>query len=331
MFAFFIAFAASTTFAITRDQLESGFKAYEQILIEQVFDREGTQIHVPFARAKRSSPKGTVLISTGRTESRLSWHEYALRFIDEGYAVAIVEHRGQGLSSRALPDREINHIARFEDYVSDFDFVVMRLSNSLPQPFYVLASSMGAPIAILSSKARERTKAFVLNAPMFQLKPKNIPTWFAKALSWLFVQLGRQAQYAPFTGPFNPDTDFSTNLYARSEPRFELVMSKLRERPAFRVGGPSVQWIREALGTPERIAPLLGRDNPGGLQVPTLLLQAGQEHFVDNDQQNFFCRNINNCTLKRFEDARHVFHMELDPVFDEAVQLAVDFFSENSL
>ena len=48
------------------------------------------------------SKKGTIILQSGRTEFIEKYYEVVAEFIERGYAVAMMDWRGQGLSSRAV-------------------------------------------------------------------------------------------------------------------------------------------------------------------------------------------------------------------------------------
>lgn len=95
--------------------------------------------------------RGAVLVAPGRTESSVEYFETALDLLDRGYGpVFVVDHRGQGLSPRLLPDPNKSHVANFEDYITDFDVVVGHVHASIPakMSLHLLGSSMGSAIII---------------------------------------------------------------------------------------------------------------------------------------------------------------------------------------
>ena len=58
-------------------------------------------IDVHYAWCIPENPKSTVVISSGRIESYLKYKELIFDLYQNGFAVFILDHRGQGLSDRA--------------------------------------------------------------------------------------------------------------------------------------------------------------------------------------------------------------------------------------
>ncbi|MBF0171746.1 MAG: alpha/beta hydrolase, partial [Nitrospinae bacterium] len=76
-------------------------------------------VSIRYARYSPPSPKGSLVFFTGRTEPLEKYAEslHALRSLP--VALYVYEHRGQGGSSRPLPDREKGHVADWRLYVED--------------------------------------------------------------------------------------------------------------------------------------------------------------------------------------------------------------------
>src|SRR5205085_2153687 len=60
--------------------------------------------------------KGTLLVLPGRTEFIEKYFEVVAELRARGFAVAMVDWRGQGLSERALKDPHRGHVASFAEY-----------------------------------------------------------------------------------------------------------------------------------------------------------------------------------------------------------------------
>ena len=74
-----------------------------------------------------SEKKGTIILQSGRTEFIEKYYEVVSEFIERGYAVAMMDWRGQGLSSRIAKNTKIGHVDRFETYDNDFIKVMNEL------------------------------------------------------------------------------------------------------------------------------------------------------------------------------------------------------------
>src|ERR1700761_4707764 len=74
--------------------------------------------------------KGTVCIFPGRSEFIEKYFETVRDLRDRGFAVAVLDWRGQGLSDRPLTDAAKGHVRRFSDY--DIDLTTFMQQIVLP-------------------------------------------------------------------------------------------------------------------------------------------------------------------------------------------------------
>ena len=100
---------------------------------------------------------GTVLLLHGRTEFIEKYLETVAALQSRGFAVWTLDWRGQGWSTRLLPDPVANHVRSFEDHLQDLDSLIATLTGPAPVgPFIVLGQSMGGHLA-LRMVARRRS------------------------------------------------------------------------------------------------------------------------------------------------------------------------------
>lgn len=101
--------------------------------------------------------KGAILVSPGRSEGSPEYYETAIDYVKDGYSpVYVIDHRGQGLSPRELPNTYKGHVANFDDYVSDLKYAVTQIEKDLQTlgfkkgetPFYFTSNSMGSAIGL---------------------------------------------------------------------------------------------------------------------------------------------------------------------------------------
>jgi lysophospholipase len=267
------------------------------------------------------NPKGTIIFSPGRSESRISYFEMASELVNHQYNVAIIEHRGQGLSSRKIRESDVGHIDHFEDYFSDFKEFNTEIRNFLPPPYYLVSSSMGAAIAAGVPEVMNSFQSAILLAPMFKIKTKNIPDWLARLILKVDSFIFSANDYAPFTGAFDPDARFEDNEYSSSPIRFKFNKELYRKNQDLRVGGPSIRWVQEALDVPQKL-----QEKIKLIRTKVLLLQAENDFFVVNETQNEFCKSMTNCQLVQIPRSRHALHLETDENINLILNRIVKFF-----
>src|SRR5512138_2538956 len=111
-----------------------------------------------FARwAPSAGRKGTVCVFTGRSEAIEKYFETVRDLRERGFAVAVMDWRGQGHSSRQLADVRKGHVTSFSDYEVDVaTFMREVVLPSCPPPYYALAHSMGGATLLRAAHAGQR-------------------------------------------------------------------------------------------------------------------------------------------------------------------------------
>ena len=125
-----------------------------------------------FARwAAPAGGRGTVCIFTGRGECIEKYFETVQDLRKRGYAVAMIDWRGQGHSSRQLRNPFEGHVENFSEYETDVAaFVQQVVLPDCPPPYFALAHSMGGAVMLRVAHAGiEAFERFVLCAPMIDL------------------------------------------------------------------------------------------------------------------------------------------------------------------
>ena len=125
-----------------------------------------------FARwAAPANGRGTVCVFTGRSEYIEKYFETVQDLRQRGYAVAVIDWRGQGHSSRRLGNPLKGHVENFSEYQIDVAaFVKQVVLPDCPPPYFALAHSMGGAVMLRVAHAGiEVFERFVLCAPMIDL------------------------------------------------------------------------------------------------------------------------------------------------------------------
>ena len=93
--------------------------------------------------------QGTVLLLPGRTEYVEKYGRAAGDLRARGFATVVIDWRGQGLADRPLDDPMSGHVGDFAEYQLDFDAMVgFARAQGLPEPYYLMAHSMGGCIGL---------------------------------------------------------------------------------------------------------------------------------------------------------------------------------------
>jgi len=152
-----------------------------------------------FARwAPPAGRKGTVCVFTGRSEQIEKYFETVRDLRERGFAVAMIDWRGQGHSSRRLRDPRKGYVRDFSDFEIDVEsFVQQVVLPDCPPPYFALAHSMGGAVMLRVAHAGKRWfDRMVLSAPMIDLPGRgtSLPSVaLLRVLRWT----GQGGRYIP--------------------------------------------------------------------------------------------------------------------------------------
>src|SRR4029453_4223446 len=120
----------------------------EDVVSGTIKTSDGAELR--FARwAPPPGRKGTVCVFTGRSEYIEKYFETVRDLRQRGYAVAMIDWRGQGHSSRLLDNPFKGHVQSFSEYQTDVAaFVRQVVLPDCPPPHFALAHSMGGAVML---------------------------------------------------------------------------------------------------------------------------------------------------------------------------------------
>ncbi len=299
---------------------------WQQCVTQDKFIGKG-KVAVHYAWCAPDNAKATIVISSGRIESYLKYKELIFDFFNNGYAIFILDHRGQGLSDRMTKDRHHGYVAHFDDYVEDLlTFVDTVVTPNQQGERYLVCHSMGGAIGALTllRKPNLFSKA-VLAAPMFGIKPV-LPDWLASSL--LQVGLGVNRLRRKDSGYFFGQTGyvslpFALNKLTHSQSRYRLFRALYDEEKVLQLGGVTTEWLSAA-----KYAMDLIRDNAQHISSPMLVLSADRDHIIDNKRQREVVAKIPNVTLEVINDAYHELFIERDELRNQALTKILNFLAE---
>ncbi len=258
------------------------------------------------------SPRGSVIILPGRTEFIEKYGEVIGELLARGFAVGVLDWRGQGLSQRVLGDARRGHIDTFDTYLTDFAQVAAGPLAQLPKPWIALAHSMGANIAtLLLERDAGRFTAAALCSPMYGILTGTLPMPVARMIA-ASAGLGLASRYVPNgTGKSIVEETFDENLVTNDERRYGRSTAIAAMEPRIAIGSPTLGWVRAALAACDELA------LPGAIErirIPVLLALAGQELLIDNTQARALAPRFPKGRLFEIAESRHEILMERDGV-----------------
>lgn len=255
-------------------------------------------------------PRGTVVLSGGRTEPIEKYFETIGDLMDRGFVVLAHDWRGQGLSARDLPDRLKGHAKGYKAFLEDFRRLLDAYEPRMPKPWVAVGHSMGGCLTLLALAHGERRFASaVLSAPMLGLQFGKVSPVSALALMRLNLTLGRAGRYVlGQTGkPF--DDAFDDNVLTHDARRFNRYRAQVRANPDLAIGGPTWGWLDFAF---RATAFLANAERLRAVTIPVEILSAAEDRLVNNAAQATAARNLPQGRLITVPGAYHEILMETD-------------------
>ena len=222
-------------------------------------------------------PRGSVVVSPGRTEAIEKYFETACALTDRGYVTLVHDWRGQGLADRLLPDRLLGHAVGYQDFLADYAALLATYEARLPRPWIALGHSMGGCLTLLAlAEGERRFSAAILSAPMLGIRVGAAPPIVARALASALTGLGRGGLAVP--GPAAVAT-FEANIVTHDQVRYARAEGLLEACPDLALGPPTWGWLDFAFKATTRLAK--GRGVPL-IDIPVTVVAAGDDRLVDN-------------------------------------------------
>ncbi len=299
----------------------------------QFINRQGLTIH--FVEVGNDDASHTIVISPGRVEGYLKYKELAFDFVSQGFRVFIIDHQGQGLSSRLLVNRQKGHVQHFDDYSSDFNqFLTEIVEPKVVGSLSLVAHSMGSAIALryLQTHQHKINKA-IFSSPMWGLPTGPIPATvlkpMVKSAAWFVEQVKPQSPY--FLGSMDYEAlPFDSNPLTHCKVRYQYFRDTYEKNPDLKLGGITYSWVLASINALDKAYDQLDRVN-----IPVMVFQAGDDNVVDNSAQDKFCERLkevgNECETGVpivMKGARHEIFIEQDSIRNKALNKVLWFIRQ---
>ena len=265
-----------------------------------------------FARwAPPPGRKGTVCVFTGRSEQIEKYFETVRDLRDRGFAVAMIDWRGQGHSSRRLRDPRKGYVRDFADYEIDVEaFVQQVVLPDCPPPHFALAHSMGGAVMLRIAHAGKRWfDRMVLSAPMIDL-PGRATSLPARLLLRAMRLTGQGGNYIPGGGSeLTGASTFINNPFTSDPVRFARNAAILEEDPTLGLASPTVAWADTALKT---MRGFRASNYPSQIRQPILMLAASGDTIVSTAAIEEFAYHLRAGSHLVIAGAKHEILQEQD-------------------
>lgn len=250
--------------------------------------------------------RGTIVFLNGRSEFIEKHFETYADLSERGFHIATMDWRGQGLSGRMCKNPYKDHQLDFDLRRADLSaFLKSVVKAKMPGPYYVMGHSLGAHMMFhnLHDQPGFFEKAVAL-APMMGIAQVPLPGWLMGVWENIMCGIGFCTAYLPGQGDYGEKrrslerADYLTSDIAR----FRDEEAAIDLNPDLAMGGITYGWLRAARRSNER---LQSPGFPEAIKTPTLVLCAGADRVVDNEDVKAFTARLPHATLETIPGARH--------------------------
>jgi lysophospholipase len=255
--------------------------------------------------------RGTVCIFEGRGEWIEKYFETVRELRARGFAVAVLDWRGQGLSDRQLDDPLKGYVRDFSDYDSDLEtFMREIVLPDCPPPLFAIGHSTGATMLIRAAHRGHRWfDRVVLTSPLIGLAGAGATPTAAMLVRALRL-FGFGAMYVPGGGALVMETrPFAGNLLTSDPVRYARNAAILEAEPKLALGRPTVAWADAAFRAMRAIRE---RGYAPSIRQPMLIVSTGLDAVVSNAAIEEFAGLLRAGSHLVVDGARHELLMEQD-------------------
>jgi alpha-beta hydrolase superfamily lysophospholipase len=126
------------------------------------------------------APKASVALVHGMGEHIMRYDHWAEKFVNRGYAVTGMDHRGHGRS-----EGKHGHIHSYESLLQDVEMLIKKSLEFFPdKPVILYGHSLGGNIVLNHALIRKNISRYIVTSPWLQLsfKPSSIKLALAKTM-----------------------------------------------------------------------------------------------------------------------------------------------------
>ena len=282
------------------EKVEPFLEEYEKTGYFYSFDDK----EIYYRTYKLDDPKASIVISHGFCENSEKYLETAYYFLNEGYSVYIMDHRGLGYSWREDPNFSKVYIDDFETYVKDFSNFVENvvIPESDGTDLYLFAHSMGGGIgARVLEEHPEYFKKAVLTSPMMDPVCAGLTKPLAEAFANTCVRFGKAHDYVIGHYDFDYIEDFDL-VACGNITRYHYFFSKIVENEYLQSYGATYSWLKACLDGTDV---LMERENLEKIDIPVLIFMAGNDNLVRPVGIYDFKNNVPTSRIVYIPDVKH--------------------------
>lgn len=270
-------------------------------------------------------PKGTMVIVGGFREPIEKYFEVAREMTAKGFAVWLMDWRGQGGSDRYLKSTpQKMHGEGYGEHIETLHQFADTIVKKSAGPLVLMGHSMGAHLSLRYLKEHEGVfDSAVLTAPMLDVTTGGLAKSLARRLVSFAKTGGLLEKYMPGGGDWKDGRDpFQGNAKTTDPERFEVLHEIFKAKPELTMGDPTYGWV---LHTFESIDILNAEAYLKAIKTPILMQISGDDAIVEKTASERAARLLPNCTQVNMPAAKHEIWMERDELRNQWLSVAATF------
>lgn len=289
------------------------------------FENEDTghRLHFGYG-APEGEPKATVILLQGLQEFSEKYYETARFFIENGYAIAILEWQYQGRSGRLESNPHKRHSDGFETDVDDLKrFIEEHVRYLFPDTdLHMLAHSTGANIGLhYLLTYPEDFKSANLSAPLIGVHGLSFfPDCFIMGLISI-LKIFPMA-YVPGGRNWREDDRPSdgTDKFSSDPARDAVTNAWYLADPSLQGGNPTISWLYHAY---QAMSQLKTSSAVEDIRTPLLFGIGDNDTIVCSDESEKLAARIPSAEVLHLKNAKHEILMETDDIRDSFLHMTL--------
>jgi lysophospholipase len=267
-----------------------------------------------FAASPDIAAQGVCVLLNGQTEFIEKYFEVIDELRGRGFAVATMDWRGQGGSTRMTQDSRKSFVGDFSDYDDDLETLLNWIVTPMLAPGekpIALAHSMGAHVLLRRLAHKPASfRACALTAPMIAVSFRGQREFLVRAVTQYQVWRGKQAGWVWGMEARDPNkVTFAGQLVTSDPQRFERTQILLREHPDLRLAGATWGWLAAALRSMDWL-----KQQAPAITTPLLVAAAGKDRICVTPQTRIFASRLPHADYLEIKDAEHEILMECNAI-----------------
>lgn len=264
--------------------------------------------------------RGTVCLFTGWGEQIERYFPVIEALRRRGFAVAVLDWRGQGGSERLAGNPRKGHVGSFAAYRRDVEaFRSWVRHPDCPGPHFAVAHSMGGNVLLSAAPDLDGwIVRLVLSAPMLGLPTRHLGAGGIRLTTRLLRLIGLGRMFAPGqVGRIRRARLFEHNGLTSDPDRYARLAGIVAAHPELSVSAPTVAWVSAAQAAIDR----LGRDGfAARVSVPVMMVNCGGDRVVPPRTIETMARRLRSPAYVLVPGARH-------EILAEAPRYAAQFWA----